>query len=98
MENPPEEPAPMGYGVDEVKRLADAFGVTDLNLVKPGIGETTRVLLRRVPWKILINEKEKDDPALAPVVRLALEKEVAVEYYPMTHYKCCGIIKKLADA
>ena len=25
------------------------------------------------------------------------EKQVPVEYYPLEHYKACGIIKKLAD-
>ena len=31
-------------------------------------------------------------------LRLAEEKEVPVEIYPLLHYKCCGIIKKVADA
>ena len=66
--------------------------------MKPGIGETTRVLLRRVPWRVLIDEKYKDNPELAHVVRLAKEKNVPIEYYSMKHYKCCGIIKKMADA
>ena len=38
-------------GIDEVRRIAAAFHVDDINLVKPGIGETTRVLLRRVRRK-----------------------------------------------
>ncbi len=84
-------------GIDEVRRIASAFGIEDINYVKPGIGETTRVLLRRVPWKILIDERYRDNPELSHVIRLAEEKDVPVEYYPLTHYKCCGIIKKLAD-
>lgn len=87
-----------GKGVDEVKAIADHFGIDDINLVKPGIGETTRVLLRRVPWKVLIDEKYKNSDDLAHIVRLAEEKNVPIEYYPLTHYKTCGIIKKLADA
>ena len=66
-------------------------------MIKPGIGETTRVLLRRVPWKILINQKSKENYELAPIIRLAQEKEVPVEYYPLKNYKACGLIKKLAD-
>ena len=46
-----------GKGIDEVRKIAEHFGIEDINLVKPGIGETTRVLLRRVPWKILISDK-----------------------------------------
>lgn len=87
-----------GLGIDEVKNLSKVFDVSDINLIKPGIGETTRVLLRRVPWKILINENHKSDPTLSHIVRLAKEKNVPIEYYPLVHYKACGIIKKIADA
>lgn len=85
-------------GIEEVRRIAAFFEIEDINFVKPGIGETTRVLLRRVPWKVLIDERYRGDPELGHVVRLAEEKHVPVEYYPLTHYKCCGIIKKIADA
>lgn len=88
---------PERKGIDEVREIADSFGVEDINFVKPGIGETTRVLLRRVPWKVLIGERYRGDPELSHVVRLAEEKNVPVEYYPLTRYKCCGIIKKMAD-
>lgn len=88
---------PKEKGIDEVRRIAASFGIEDINFVKPGIGETTRVLLRRVPWKVLIDERYREDPELDHVVRLAEEKHVPVEYYSLTHYKCCGIIKKTAD-
>ena len=84
--------------MEEVREIADRFEVGDLNLVKPGIGETTRVLLRRIPWKVLIDERFQKDPQLGHVMRLAEEKSVPVEFYPLRHYKCCGIIKKVADA
>ena len=83
-----------GQGIDEVREIGKVFGVDDINLIKPGIGEATRVLLRRVPWKVLIDQRYKGDPQLGHLVRLAEEKNVPVEYYPLTHYKCCGIIKK----
>ena len=86
-----------GKGIDEVKKIATFFGIEDINFVKPGIGETTRVLLRRIPWKVLIDEKYRGDSELSHVIRLAEEKHVPVEYYSLTHYKCCGIIKKIAD-
>ena len=87
-----------GQGIDEVREIGKVFGVDDINLIKPGIGEATRVLLRRGPWKVLIDQRYKGDPQLGHLVRLAEEKNVPVEYYPLTHYKCCGIIKKIADA
>lgn len=93
-----EEKVVEGQGVDEVKAIADEYGIDDINLVKPGIGETTRVLLRRVPWKVLIDSAYKDSQELAHIIRLAEEKEVPVEYHDLKHYRTCGIIKKLADA
>lgn len=86
-----------GRGIDEVRRLAKIFDIDDINLIKPGIGETTRVLLRRVPWKVLIDERYKDKGELRHIVRLAEEKKVEVEYCTLNLYKCCGIIKKLSD-
>ena len=93
-----ESPEPVGFGLDEVKKLAEEYQISDINLIKPGIGETTRVLLRRVPWKILVAEGQKTEPSLAHVLRLAEEKGVPVEEHALNHYKACGIIKKLADA
>lgn len=85
-------------GIDEVTSIGNAFDIKDINFIKPGIGETTRVLLRRVPWKILIGEKWRNDIALHHIKRLAAEKNVPVEYYPLENYKVCGIIKNLSDA
>ncbi len=85
-------------GLEEVKEIAREFGISDINLVKPGIGETTRVLLRRVPWKILVRQDCKDESSLAHILRLAEEKNVPVAFYPLKNYKCCGIIRKLSDA
>lgn len=88
----------INQGLEEVKKIAWEFGVSDINLVKPGIGETTRVLLRRVPWKVLVRPDCRNDKSLAHIFRLAEEKNVPVACYPLKNYKCCGIIKKLADA
>lgn len=87
-----------GTGREETKEIADHFGIADVNLVKPGIGETTRVLLRRVPWCVLIGESCRKDPSLKHLLTLAEEKNVPVKYYPLRHYKACGIIRKLADS
>ena len=79
-------------GLDEVNEIADRFNIKDVNLIKPGIGETTRVLLRRVPWKILISEKYKNHNTLGHIKKLAEEKNVPVEFYPLVNYKACGNI------
>lgn len=87
-----------GNGRDEVVSIASRFGIDDINLIKPGIGEATRVLLRRLPWKILIDKRYADSPQLSHLLKLAEDKKIPVEEYPLRHYKCCGIIRKLADA
>lgn len=97
LENDQEEMKLQGKGIDEVEELKRAFGINQINLIKPGIGETTRVLLRRVPWKVLISESCKGDRILSHIIKLAEEKHVPIEYYPLTHYRACGIIRNLAD-
>lgn len=81
-------------GMTEVEELAQVFAIEDINLIKPGIGETTRVLLRRVPWKILVS-KQCDPKHLAHIYRLAEEKQVAVEPYDLRVYNACGLIKNM---
>ncbi len=88
---------PAHTGLEEVAEIVRQYHIKDINLVKPGIGEATRVLLRRVPWKILIRRQEKDSPMLRHILRLAEEKEVPVEYYPLQRYKACGLIQELTD-
>lgn len=80
-------------GMKDVKRIQEHFDIDNIHFVKPGIGETTRVLLRRVPWKILINKK--NSPNLKHVLKLAQEKNIPVEHYPLEAYACCGIVKAL---
>lgn len=84
-------------GVKVVKKLQEIYEISDVNLIKPGIGETTRVLLRRIPWKVILNEKDKNTKQLSHIIQLAKEKEVPIEYKNLGNYKCCGIIKKMAD-
>lgn len=75
------------------------YNVKDVNKIKPGIGETTRVLLRRVPERILVNSKYSSESLdIAHIFRLALEKNVPIEYTDTGAYKCIGIIKELSDA
>lgn len=80
--------------------ICKQFGIQDFKKVKPGIGETTRVLLRRVPWKVLIDTKvSESDRDIEHILMLCRDKNVAVERFPLGNYKVCGLIKELsADA
>ncbi|CAM4459550.1 pyrimidine operon attenuation protein/uracil phosphoribosyltransferase [Paenibacillus endophyticus] len=80
-------------GVQDITRIQSEFAVSDINFIKPGVGETTRVLLRRVPWKILVDRL--DNPNVEHILLLAKDRGVPVEEYPHMTYSCCGIIKAL---
>ncbi|MBP3760049.1 MAG: cysteine protease StiP family protein [Ruminococcus sp.] len=82
--------------IEEVKNIAEKYNISDINFVKPGIGETTRVLLRRIPWKILVHSFD-DYEYLGHIYQLAKEKNIELEIYPFKAYKACGLIKRLAD-
>lgn len=81
-------------GIDEVYEIAKKFAVADINFIKPGISEATRVLLRRVPDMLLIAEGI-EPKYTAHLIQLAQEKNVPVVYYPLRRYRACGIIKAL---
>ena len=91
-----EEKCECVSGLEEVRRICKDFGIDDVNLVKPSIGEATRVLLRRVPGKMLVHSLD-DFPHLGHIYTLAKEKGVTVEEYPLKNYKACGIIQKISD-
>ena len=78
-------------GLRDIESIRHKFNINNINLIKPGIGETTRVLLRRIPFKILIDSF--DNPNLKHILKLAEEKDIPVEIYTDMCYSCCGIIK-----
>lgn len=89
-----EEEKPKKSGLEEVNQIQKQFGITDRNLIKPGIGETTRVLMRRMPWKILVRDKTEHQ-YIGHILRLAQEKGIEVEEYPLQVYRACGMIQDL---
>jgi hypothetical protein len=78
-------------GMKDVKRIQEEFQMKSIHLVKPGVGETTRVLLRRVPWKILL--RDPSSPYVKHILMLAEEKGVEIVPYRKLNYLCCGLIK-----
>jgi hypothetical protein len=81
---------PTWSGWAAVEQISAQYGIDNVNLVKPGVGETTRVLLRRVPWRILVRDDAEAD--LAHVLLLASQRGVEVETVPGLAYSCVGLI------
>lgn len=81
------------HGLKEITTIMEKFGVEDINFIKPGIGETTRVLLRRIPERILVDNLK--NPNLEHILLLSSDKGVPVEEYPDLTYSCCGIVRRL---
>jgi hypothetical protein len=71
------------------------FKIRDVNHVKPGVGEATRVLLRRVPDLVLLR-----DPALPDVAHLrhlAAEKNVPILVDGALPYLAAALIKEFGE-
>ncbi|MCC3273218.1 phosphoribosyltransferase [Arthrobacter zhangbolii] len=81
---------PSWVGWQAVERLSEEYGIHNVNLVKPGVGETTRVLLRRVPWKVLVHPAARSE--VAHVLLLAEQRGVPVEEVPDLPFSCVGLI------
>ncbi|WP_042345152.1 cysteine protease StiP family protein [Bacillus massiliigorillae] len=84
---------PTWKGMQSVFAIGEKYNISNIHFIKPGVGETSRVLLRRVPWKILINPLFSND--LTHILLLAKERKVPIEEYTEMSYSCCGIIKEL---
>jgi hypothetical protein len=81
---------PTWAGWAAVESISAEYGIGDVTLVKPGVGETTRVLLRRVPWLVLARAGAGED--LAHVRLLARQRGVEVREVDGLTYQCVGLI------
>lgn len=70
-------------------------GIVDVNLIKPGIGEATRVLLRRVPRLLILRDASAPDVAHLKV--LAAEKSVPLVVDPDLPYQAVSLIGSVLD-
>jgi len=80
-------------GWTAVERIRREYGIDSVNFVKPGVGEATRVLLRRVPWKILV--RVADHPDHEHLRLLAADRGVPVEVVPDLAYSCVGLVRQV---
>ena len=67
-----------------------------LNHLKPGIGESTRALLRRVPESLLL--REPGNPEVAHLVHLAQDKGVTLETVPDLPCLALALIARLESS
>ena len=70
-------------------------GISDENMVKPGIGEATRVLLRRTPRLLIVRDRSSID--VAHLVLLAQEKNIPVLVDPALPYHAVSLIRSALD-
>lgn len=84
---------PTWAGWAAVERISEKYGIESVNFVKPGVGETTRVLLRRIPWRILVRDADALDHQ--HIRLLAAQRDVPVEVIPDLPYACVGLIRTL---
>ncbi len=71
--------------------VLDRFGIRDRNRVKPGIGEATRALLRRVPERVMVRDWRNAD--IQHLALLAARLSVPVECHPDMPYQAATIIR-----
>jgi pyrimidine operon attenuation protein/uracil phosphoribosyltransferase len=79
-----------------VEKIRREYGLDSVNLVKPGVGETTRVLLRRTPWKILVRPGAEAN--LQHILLLAAQRGVEVVEVPDLPYRCVGLIHPVSPS
>ena len=73
----------------------DHYGIADINLIKPGIGEATRVLLRRVPERLILRDAAAPD--VAHLQLLAAEKGIPVTILASLPYQAVALIRSAVD-
>lgn len=67
------------------------FPLTDINKVKLSIGESSRALIRRKPYKLLV--KNLNNPDLTFILYMARKKKIEVILYDTMDYECVTLIK-----
>jgi hypothetical protein len=78
-----------------VREVMARYGLRDENRVKPGIGESARALLRRIPDRLLLRDAREED--VRPLLHLAGEARVPVEIHPGLPCRAAVIIQSLGE-
>lgn len=76
-----------------LERSMGQYGIENINHIKPGIAEATRVMLRRVPERLLLRDPEADD--VSHLLMLAKQKGVAIEPQADMPFNAVAFIKSI---
>lgn len=76
--------------LDYITGLMRHYGIADINKVKPGIAEATRVMLRRVPRLLLV--KDRNGENVTHLLLLAKEKKIEVREDPAMPFNAVALI------
>lgn len=91
---PPPDPAALRRASAAfLEAVRERTGVRDPNHVKPGLGEATRVLLRRVPDRLIV--RDPGSPDVEHLLILAREKAVPTETDPDLPYAAAALIREV---
>tara|TARA_R110001592_G_scaffold259970_3_gene524240 strand:- start:1101 stop:2192 length:1092 start_codon:yes stop_codon:yes gene_type:complete len=74
-----------------IAQLMQKFNVSDINRIKPGIAEATRVMLRRVPDLLIVNDQS--NPDIEHLLRIAKEKNIKILVFADMPFGACALIK-----
>ncbi|MFM2625834.1 cysteine protease StiP family protein [Vibrio owensii] len=78
-----------------IYKIMKEFSVTNINRVKPGIAESTRVMLRRVPDVLIV--RDTDDVNVSHLLQLADEKSINVVVKGDMPMGACALIKDVIN-
>jgi hypothetical protein len=79
--------------IELLQTMKSRFGICERNFIKPGIGESTRVLLRRVPDRLLLRDDQ--DRAVDHLIELAEEKCVPIDRDRSLPYRAVALIQEV---
>ena len=78
-----------------INQYMKKYNVLNINLIKPGVSEATRVLLRRVPRVLII--RDKNEIHVQHLLELAKQKAIPVHIDKNLLYNAIAIIKSMSD-
>lgn len=78
-----------------LKKISEDFNVDDINKIKPGVAEATRVMLRRVPRVLVL--KDIGHPDVAHLIIQASEKKISILEDPNMPFSAMAIIENIKE-